>query len=275
MPNSLPLYQVDAFTDRVFGGNPAAVMPLETWLNDDLMQTIAAENNLSETAFFAPAASGEAGVYDLRWFTPAIEVDLCGHATLASAHVVMTHLMPERDSVGFDTRSGRLTVQRLGSGAAARYEMDFPAAPSEPEPLPPILSDALGVEPLEFRRAPWGSATNGLAVLADHDSVAGLEPDFALIARLDTRGLAVTAPGEGCDCASRFFGPKAGINEDPVTGSAHCMIVPYWAERLGKSEIVAHQVSKRGGVLHCVVDGDRVRMSGQAADYMVGRITLP
>ena len=246
MSTRIPVYQIDAFAERIFAGNPAAVCPLEAWLDDALLQSIASENNLSETAY---CVAREEGVYDLRWFTPALEVDLCGHATLASAFVIFTHLSPHLKSVTFHTRSGALVVARNGVGDDMRLEMNFPVYQSDEQPAPPILADALGVDVLEYRMAPWGSEFNGMAVVADQATVEALQPDIALIERLDVHGLVVTAPGIESDCASRYFAPRAGIKEDPVTGSAHCMIVPYWADRLGKSELHARQVSARGGSL--------------------------
>jgi len=274
MPNQIPVYQIDAFASHVFAGNPAAVCPLAVWLDDRLMQQIAFENNLSETAFFTPHEADQAA-FDLRWFTPAVEVDLCGHATLASAFVVFTHIVPSLETVTFHTRFGALVVRREGVGDDMRLAMNFPVYLSDAQPTPPILSDALGVEVLSYRTAPWGREFNGLAIVADQATVEGIQPDLALLERLDVHGLAVTAPGEGCDCASRYFAPRVGIPEDPVTGSAHCMIAPYWAERLGKTSIHARQVSKRGGDLYCAIDGDRIRLSGQAVQFMSGQISLP
>lgn len=278
MTTHIPVYQIDAFADRAFAGNPAAVCPLDTWLSDGLMQQIAAENNLSETAFFVPHGpphDSRIGAFDLRWFTPVTEVDLCGHATLASAFVVLTHVDPSLDTVTFHTRSGALTVKRTGTGAAMRLEMDFPVYLSDPAPVPALLADALGVEILSYRTAPWGNEINGLAIVADQATVETMQPDLSLIERLDLHGLVVSAPGDGLDCASRYFAPRMGIPEDPVTGSAHCMIAPYWAERLGKAEIHARQVSARGGDLYCTIDGDRIRIAGQAVPFMAGEIVLP
>ena len=259
----LQIFQIDAFTDSVFGGNPAAVCPLDSWLDDATMQAIALENNLSETAFFVPAN----GAYALRWFTPLAEVDLCGHATLASAHVVFHHLRPDTDSVAFDTRSGRLDVVRDGDGLT----MDFPALAAHPVAAPPSdLSLGLGAEP----EAVFADM-DYLALFETEARVRAIEPDLAALARLDERrGVIVTAPGESADFVSRFFSPRLGVAEDPVTGSAHCMLAPFWAERLGKTTLRAHQVSARGGIVRCEVSGERVRLAGRAVQYLEGTITV-
>ena len=245
----IPLYQIDAFTSRVFGGNPAAVCPLETWPDDVTMQAIALENNLSETAFFVDAADH----YDLRWFTPAAEVDLCGHATLATAHLLFNELEVGGDAVHFETRSGRLTVSRDGD----LLVMNFPAAPPQPCAAPDDLAPALGAAPSELL-----VADDYMAVFASEAEVRVLAPDFARLARLDRRGVIVTAAGAEADFVSRFFAPKLGVPEDPVTGSAHCELTPYWAKRVGKSVLSAHQVSARGGELICEDRGERVLISG-------------
>jgi PhzF family phenazine biosynthesis protein len=259
MTTTIPLYQLDAFADRPFAGNPAAVCPLDAWPPDDRMQAIAAENNLSETAFFVRRPDGD---YDLRWFTPAIEVDLCGHATLASAHVVLNRLTPDARSVTFHTRSGPLTVARDGD----RLVMDFPAQPPAPGAVPG-LAEALGAAPAEVQVGRYA-----VAVFDDAAAVAALEPDFRAIARLDPPFVVATAPGDDCDFVSRFFAPSAGVDEDPVTGSAHCILIPFWAERLGKAALFARQISRRGGALWCRHDGDRVTMAGHCAPYLEGRI---
>jgi PhzF family phenazine biosynthesis protein len=256
----LPLYQVDAFTGAVFGGNPAAVCPLADWLPEAQMQAIAAENNLSETAFFVP----EGEDYGLRWFTPVAEVDLCGHATLATGFIIMTRLDPGRDQVGFATqRAGRLTVARRDDG---RFELDFPALSAKPA-SEPAVGEALGAAPSALLEA-----KGYVAVFDRAQDVADLKPDFAALQRLDGNGVIATAPGEDCDFVSRYFAPKFGIPEDPVTGSAHCTSAPYWAERLGKNALSARQISARGGVLACTVDGERVRIAGEAALYLEGTI---
>ena len=259
-----PLYQIDAFTGRVFAGNPAAVCPLDAWPDDSVLQAIAAENNLSETAFFAAAGEG----FDLRWFTPLTEVALCGHATLASAYVVFTMLEPSRTApVAFSTRkSGALTVARDGE----RLSMDFPAVAAAPCATPPALTLALGRAPAETHAAP----RDYLAVYEDEAAVRALEPDMAALAALDRDAVIVTAPGEEADFVSRFFAPRLGVAEDPVTGSAHCTLTPYWAARLGKTEMRAFQVSKRGGELGCTLAGTRVHLSGHCALYLEGTITV-
>lgn len=259
---TIPIYQVDAFTLGPFSGNPAAVCPLDAWLDDDTLQGIAAENNLSETAYIVASESG----YDLRWFTPAIEVDLCGHATLAAGYVVLHHLQPDLDSVAFETMSGRLVVSRDGD----RLSMDFPARPPTPVAVSEALSDALGEAPSEVHLA-----RDVLAVYDDEASIRRLSPDQARLLALDEGfGVIVSARGDSVDFVSRFFVPRAGIAEDPVTGSAHCTLVPFWAERLGKTQLVAHQVSARGGELHCEHRGDRVTISGRCTLFLTGTLHL-
>lgn len=257
----LPLYQVDAFTDRPFAGNPAAVVPLPEWLPDDTLQAIAAENNLSETAFLVPEGEG----WRLRWFTPAVEVDLCGHATLATAHVLFQRLAPDRDRVDFDTLSGRLTVVRDGD----RLAMSFPARPPRRVEAPAGLAKALGAAPAEV----W-QARDLMAVFEDAATVRELRPDMAALAGLDAFAVMATAPGTDCDFVSRFFAPAQGIPEDPVTGSAHCTLVPYWAERLGKKALHARQVSPRGGELFCDDQGERIRIAGHAVLVIEGTLRL-
>jgi PhzF family phenazine biosynthesis protein len=266
MPNHTTLYQVDAFTETLFGGNPAAVCPLDAWLPNALMQAVAAENNLAETAFFVPRGDGD---FDLRWFTPVIEADLCGHATLASGFIVMTLLDPDRDTVRFHTASGPLMVGRDGE----RFTLDLPGQP--PRQLDgsaaAAVADAAGVRPLEVWRA-----TKIMAVLEDEAAVRATAPNFDKVARLDGDGLIITAPADmdGVDFVSRYFAPHAGIPEDPVTGSAHSTLVPYWAVRLGRSELSARQVSKRGGALRCRLEGERVMLAGSCALYLSGTISL-
>ena len=258
----LRIFQIDAFTDAVFGGNPAAVCPLESWLDDATLQAIANENNLSETAFFVPAD----GAYALRWFTPLAEVDLCGHATLASAHVVFHHVQRDADSVAFETRSGRLEVTRSGDDLT----MDFPALAAHPVESPVDLCAGLGAAP----QAVFADM-DYLALFETEAQVRAIRPDMTALARLDgRRGVIVTAPGETADFVSRFFSPRLGVPEDPVTGSAHCMLAPFWAERLGKTTFQARQVSARGGTVRCAVAGDRVRLSGRAAQYLEGTIAV-
>ncbi len=257
----IPLYQVDAFTDRLFAGNPAAVCPLEQWLDDRTMQAIAAENNLAETAFFVPR--GEC--YGLRWFTPTLEVDLCGHATLASAFVVFEYLDTSAAVVRFSTRSGELVVRRRED----LLTMDFPARPPKPCASDPPLAAALGKPPAEL----WESR-DYMAIYNTEEEVRALVPDMRLLAEAGHFAVIVTAPGHKADFVSRFFAPASGIDEDPVTGSAHCTLVPYWAKRLGKEELHAFQVSARGGELYCRNRGERVEISGRATPYLQGFIEV-
>jgi PhzF family phenazine biosynthesis protein len=259
---TIPIYQVNAFTLGPFSGNPAAVCPLEVWLDDDTMQSIAAENNLSETAFIVARDDG----YDLRWFTPTVEVDLCGHATLAAGFVVLNHLHPELSSVSFETVSGKLIVTRDGE----RLSMDFPARMPAPAQISEALTDALGKAPSEVY-----ISRDLLAVYDDESSIRALSPDKTKLLALDDGfGVIVTAEGDTVDFVSRFFVPKGGIDEDPVTGSAHCTLVPFWAERLGYSKLIAHQVSARGGELLCEHQGDRVIMSGYCTLFLTGTMHL-
>ncbi len=256
---TLPIYVVDAFAEARFAGNPAAVCPLETWLPDTVMQAIAAENNLSETAFFVRDDSG----YDLRWFTPAKEVDLCGHATLGSAFVISTYLDPDARRMVFRTRSGELVVTRDGE----RLTMDFPALAPQPVDRADVVAEALGFAPQAAL-----AADKLMAVLASEAEVLAADPKLDVVASWPEDGLIVTAPGETCDFVSRYFAPHAGIPEDPVTGSAHCVLAPYWAERLGKTELTARQVSARGGALDLALSGDRVMISGRVVPYLEGVI---
>lgn len=257
------IFQVDAFTTRRFEGNPAAVMPLDSFLSDTALQAIAAENNLAETAFLVRDGDD----YRLRWFTPTIEVPLCGHATLASAAVVMERLEPRRVRVIFHTASGPLTVRRSDVG----YIMDFPVRRSEPVSMPPGLVAALGVVPVEV----VADSFNYLAELKSAQVVRELAPDIAAIARLDRSGVIITAPGDGpYDFVSRYFAPAKGIAEDPVTGGAHCALAPYWAKRLGKAEFRAFQASRRGGEIVCRVIGDRVELAGSCIFYLEGEVEI-
>ena len=260
----LPLYQVDAFTGDLFGGNPAAVCPLERWLSDATMQAIAAENNLSETAFFVR----EGDRYALRWFTPSVEVDLCGHATLASGFVIMNFLEPRRETVSFRTvKAGTLTVTR----AADMLAMDFPARPAAPAEAPAGLLAALGGAPRALLRA-----RDYLVVYDSAGEIAALKPDFAALAKVkDCWAAIVTALGEdGVDFVSRFFAPAQGVPEDPATGSSHCTLAPYWAEHLGKNTLEARQLSRRGGAIRCTLNGDRVSITGRAVLYLEGQISV-
>lgn len=258
-----PLYQVDAFACAVFTGNPAAVMPMAAFPDEAVMQALAAENNLAETAFIVP----DGDQFAIRWFTPAVEVPLCGHATLASAAVVMERLQPGRASVVFASKSGPLTVTRAG----ANYVLDFPARPSGAVEAPPALVAALGAAPAEVTL----NAFNYLARFDSAAAVRALSPDMAALARLDRPGVIATAPGDApYDFTSRYFAPAKGIPEDPVTGAAHCMLTPYWAARLGKAELFARQASARGGDLRCRLKGERVELEGAAVFYLEGEVTL-
>ena len=259
----MPIFQIDAFTTRRFAGNPAAVIPMNRFLDDATLQAIAAENNLAETAFLV----AEGGDYRLRWFTPTVEVPLCGHATLASAAAVMERLEPGRDQVIFHTASGPLTVNRTNGG----YVMDFPARPSEPVATPPGLAQALGVVPVEV----LSDTFNYIALLENAQLVRELAPDIAAIARMDRSGVVVTAPGdETYDFVSRYFAPAKGIPEDPVTGGAHCALAPYWSERLGKTAFRAYQASRRGGEIICRLAGDRVELEGSCVFYLEGEVEI-
>lgn len=265
----LPLYQVDAFADAPFQGNPAAVVPLKSWLPDATMQAIAMENNLAETAFFV--ADGEG--FGLRWFTPEVEVPLCGHATLASAHVIYSRLGYDRPEIAFQTLSGRLTVARKGDGL---LEMDFPARRGQESAPPADLIAALGATPLSIIETP-----TLVAIFESAADVLALTPDMAALARFcaprDRIGVSCTAPydgPEGWDFVSRFFAPAKGIDEDPVTGAAHCALTPYWSKRLGKTSLVGRQVSRRGGTVLCEDRGDRIGLTGRCVDYLVGEISV-
>lgn len=260
----LLLYHVDAFASEVFRGNPAAVIPLDKWLDAALMQKIAAENNLSETVFFA---KNEQGGYHIRWFTPGLEIDLCGHATLASAFVIKKYIDPSVETIYF-------TTQQVGTLKAlckdGMYTLDFPARMPQRCDLPAILYESLGIngaiEVLKSR--------DYFVVLPDEEAVKALNPDLSLVSQLDSIGVTVTAKGKTADVVSRFFAPNAGIPEDPVTGSAHCNVVPYWCEKLGTNKLFAKQLSPRGGDLWCELAGDRVLMSGHCAEFLKGEINL-
>jgi PhzF family phenazine biosynthesis protein len=254
-----PIFQVDAFTTSRFAGNPAAVMMMDSFLPDETLQAIAAENNLAETAFLVRSGDD----FCLRWFTPATEVPLCGHATLASAAVVMERLEPGRTRVVFHSASGPLTVRRANAG----YIMDFPARLSDPISPPPGLAAALGIVPGEV----LANAFNYMVVLENAQAVRAVAPDMAALARVDRPGVIVTAMGEGIyDFVSRYFAPAKGIPEDPVTGSSHCMLAPYWATRLSKTEFRAFQLSRRGGEVICRLAGDRVELEGTCVFYLEG-----
>jgi PhzF family phenazine biosynthesis protein len=255
----IPQYVVDAFASQLFRGNPAAVCLLQDWLPEALLQAIAAENNLSETAFLVPQGDD----WQLRWFTPQGEIALCGHATLASAFV-LARLHPRRHSFRFHTLSGALDVSRTGE----RFVLDFPARQSTPEPADTALTAALGQVPAEVLR----SGNYLMARLADENAVLQCQPDFAALKGLEWRGVIITAQGRHCDFVSRFFAPRMGIDEDPVTGSAHCSLVPYWATRLGRLQLHARQLSRRGADLHCELRGERVLMAGTAVLFAQGEI---
>ncbi len=257
----LPIFFIDAFADRPFAGNPAAVCPLAAWLPDAQMQSIAAEMNLSETAFFAPR--GE--TFEIRWFTPSVEVDLCGHATLASAFVVTRFLEPTREAMIFHSRSGPLGVAREGE----QLVLDFPSQPPHPVEMPAGLADGLGAVP----EAVLLSRIHHLALFADERAVRELAPDVAALGALGLNVVA-TAPGQACDFVSRFFAPALGIAEDPVTGATHCALIPYWSGRLGRTRLAARQVSRRGGALSCTLKGDRVAIGGTAVCTLRGEIAL-
>lgn len=254
---NIQLFQVDAFADRLFSGNPAAICPLTHWLEDALLQNIAAENNLSETAYFVP----EGDEFHLRWFTPADEVKLCGHATLAAAHVLFNELGYDKRRIVFNTLSGKLSVTQSGEA----LEMDFPVQPIEPVKPPDILLQALGIEPGEVYLG-----EDYIAVFETEQQIQSLQVDYSLLSQVEVRGLGVSAPGDVSDFVSRFFAPRHGINEDPVTGSLHCALAPYWASRLGKNQLNARQLSKRGGSIQCNVHHGRVSLSGKALTFMRG-----
>jgi PhzF family phenazine biosynthesis protein len=267
----IPCYQVDAFTRHAFRGSPAAVCPLETWLPDALLEAIAAENSVPETAFFVPRP-GSKDDFDLRWMTPVVEVDLCGHATLATAFVLMTILDPTRTRARFHTLSGALDVTRDRDG----FTLDFPSRPPLPSAHSSIeaVTAALGARPMEVSRA-----RDELALFETAEEVRALRPDFARIATLETFALIATAPGTGIDAdvdfVSRFFAPRQGLDEDPVTGSAHCSLAPFWAQRLDKTSLAARQVSKRSGELRCALVRDRVLITGHAVLVKTGTLHLP
>ena len=257
------IYQVDAFAEKVFQGNPAAVVPLEDWLEDKLMQEIAMENNLSETAFFVKTDAG----YHIRWFTPEFEIDLCGHATLASAYIIKNFVEPHLAEINFTTQKAGALRAMAKDGI---YTLDFPSRMPQPCQTPGQLLKSLGittaVEVLKSR--------DYFVVLPNEDAVKNADPDFTLIKELDSVGVIVTAKGQSADIVSRCFYPGAGIAEDPVTGSAHCNIIPYWSEKLGKSKLFCKQLSQRGGDLHCELQGDRVLMSGKCVLYLEGEINV-
>ena len=257
----IPIYQVDAFTDTLFSGNPAAVCPLQSWPDDDLLQNIASENNLSETAFLVSNGT----TIEIRWFTPMAEVDLCGHATLAAACVLFDHLSFPGDTIVFQSmHRGQLTVTKK----ASLLELNFPADQPELSLPPKGLITAIGKNPLEV----WKGKTDYLLVYASQEDIEEISPDFAALKAVKARGIMVTAPGYECDFVSRFFAPAVGVNEDPVTGSAHTTLTPFWAHRLNQLSFQAIQLSRRGGALQCTLAGDRVLIAGKAITFLTGEI---
>jgi PhzF family phenazine biosynthesis protein len=260
---TIPYYEVLAFTDRLFAGNPAGICILNEWLPDQLLQKIAAENNLAETAFFIDRGS----FFDIRWMTPTVEMDLCGHATLGSAHVIFQHLGRPGDSVTFQSHSaGELRVDRREN----RFVLDFPSRPAEACEAPAKLAEGLGAQPREVFKG-----RDYLAVFEREADVAKISPVFDIVAELEVNGVVVTAPGDKCDFVSRYFAPRVGVPEDPVTGSVHCALIPYWSKRLGKTKLHARQLSARGGELFCEDRGERVGIGGTAVTYVEGTVNLP
>ena len=258
----IKLYQVDAFTDKLFGGNPAGVCPLDDWLPEEVMQNIAFENNLAETAFFIINGAD----FELRWFTPVSEVDLCGHATLASAHVLFNHMDYNRDKIIFHSRSGELTVRKDNG----KLVLNFPADIVKKIESPDDLIKAIGKNPLEA----FKGKTDYMLVYSSQKEIEDISPDFEMIKKFKARGVIVTAKGNDVDFVSRFFAPEVGINEDPVTGSAHTTLTPYWAKVLGKKELTAMQLSKRKGNLNCKLINGRVEIAGYAVTYLEGSIKI-
>ena len=258
----LKIYQLDAFTDKIFGGNPAAVIPLTEWLSDELMQKIALENNLAETAFYVP----DGDRFHLRWFTPTVEVNLCGHATLATAYTIFHYENYPKSVIEFTSRSGILKVEKQGD----LLELDFPADKLQPAETPQALIEALGATPKETLKG----LTDYMLIFDNEAQIKAFEPDFRKIASVKCRGIIVTAKGDEVDFVSRFFGPQSGIDEDPVTGSAHTTLTPYWAKVLNKTILSAKQVSPRGGELMCTLVSDRVKIAGKVTPYLVGEINV-
>jgi len=259
---SFTIYQIDAFAAHVFSGNPAAVIPLESWLPNEIMQNIALENNLSETAFFIPNENG----FHIRWFTPAAEVDLCGHATLATAHVLFNHLNYTEKEIQFESRSGILKVKKEND----LIVLDFPASKTEEIEIPENLKSAFNIQPKKCLKG----RDDIMLIFENESNILNLKPDFQKIIVSKTRGIICTAQSEKYDFVSRFFAPAFGVNEDPVTGSAHTMLIPFWSEQLNKTQMLAKQVSARGGILHCKNLGERVEIGGKAVAFLIGEITL-
>ncbi len=259
---NLPIYQIDAFTNKIFGGNPAAICPLENWIDAELMQKIALENNLSETAFFVCKDD----VYEIRWFTPTYEIDLCGHATLASAFVIFEILQSETETVKFHShKSGALEVEKNGEILI----LDFPSRPVAKCDAPDGLIEAIGKQPKEILKA-----RDYFLVYENEQEILDIAPNFSRLLDIDAHGFIVTAKGDSSDFVSRFFAPEVGVFEDPVTGSSHCNLIPYWAEKLSKTELFGRQISARGGELFCELKGDRVKIGGHAVLYLEGEITI-
>jgi PhzF family phenazine biosynthesis protein len=260
----LPIYQVDAFTEKLFGGNPAAIVPLKTWLPDSIMQKIALENNLSETAFFVQTENR----FHIRWFTPKIEVNLCGHATLATAFVIFNVLKYKGETIFFDSKSGELKVKQIDKW----LELDFPVQETQIGEAPEGLIESLGKKPLEI----WRASDDYMLIYKSQKEIEEISPNFSTLKKIKARGIIVSAKAKSnkIDFVSRFFGPGAGIDEDPVTGSAHTKLVPYWANILGKNELIAEQISARKGFLKCVLKGDRVLMAGKGKLYLKGKISV-
>ncbi len=258
----LSIFQVDAFADTLFEGNPAAVIPLQEWLDDSVMQKIALENNLSETAFFVEEPEG----LRIRWFTPAAEVKLCGHATLATAHVLFNHLGYTKNKINFNSRSGILSVEKSDD----LLTLDFPVSDIQTIPVPEEAEKITGTKPVAAIRG----RDDLMFVYSKESQIQNMAPNFLLLEKFDSRGLIVTAQGKNYDFVSRFFAPAVGINEDPVTGSAHTMLIPYWAKELGKNKLKARQLSKRGGTVYCQLNNERVLIAGKAVTYLEGKINL-
>ena len=258
----LTIYQIDAFAEKAFEGNPAAVVPLQKWLPDSFMQQIAMENNLSETAFFVPVKSG----FHIRWFTPKAEVKLCGHATLATAHVLFNHLGFTENEISFDSLSGILNVTRENE----LIVLDFPALAATETIILESVAKAFHITP----KACFKGRDDYMLVFENEQEVLSLQPDFQQLVNAQTRGVICTSKSDKYDFVSRFFAPAVGVNEDPVTGSAHTMLIPYWAEKLGKNELLAKQVSVRGGILHCKLAGNRVKIGGNAITFLAGEIIV-
>ncbi len=258
----LKIFQVDAFTEKLFGGNPAAVVPLEAWLSDDLLKKIAAENNLAETAFYVPKGDG----FELRWFTPVVEVPLCGHATLATAHVMYNHLEYNKPQINFHSKSGMLAVRKNGE----LLTLDFPVDELNKIEIPKTISDSITVTPSEVYRG----RNMLLVILNSQKEIEELDPNIDLVAQSHSHGVVFSAKGNEVDFVSRCFFPNSGIDEDPVTGSAHCISTPYWSAKIGKTKLTAKQLSCRVGNLICELIGDRVEISGKAITYLVGEIEV-